>query len=226
MNKTTSGTEYFDCLAESWGGRFIPTGSMRNRLARFQTALNSRLVPRAKVLDFGCGTGEITAACASAGFELVGVDRSPQMIERARANHSDWQIRFEVLVDGSGPLRLPFKETEFAGVLASSVLEYIPDAKSVFAEMHRVTATGAWMFVTVPNVWHPIRIAEWVALKLAPILHLALPSRLHSHLIYIRLSVNRFGLERWVELLKRAHWDCVEVSGHLSPLLLIVARKS
>jgi SAM-dependent methyltransferase len=178
------------------------------------------------VLDFGCGTGEITAACAYIGFDLVGVDRSAQMIERARANHRGGQIRFEALSDGPGTLRLPFREKEFDGILASSVLEYIPDAGSVFAEMHRVTAARAWIFVTVPNVLHPIRIAEELAFKLIQILHLPLPPRLRSHLVYIRLSVNRFGVERWVELLKRAHWDCEEVSGYLSPLILIVARKS
>jgi ubiquinone/menaquinone biosynthesis C-methylase UbiE len=225
MNKTTGGTEYFDSLAASWGNRFTKSGSMRDRLTRFQLALTSRLTPGARVLDFGCGTGEITTACALAGFELVGVDRSAQMVQKARDNTRGGHTRFEVLADRPGPLRLPFEDKEFAGVLASSVLEYITDAVGVFTEMHRVTADAAWIFVTVPNVWHPIRIAEWLALKLSPILRSVLPARLRSHLVYIQLSINRFGAKRWSALLKSAHWDCVEVSGYLSPLILIVARK-
>ena len=210
MNKTTGGTEYFDSLAASWGNRFTKSGSMRDRLTRFQLALTSRLTPGARVLDFGCGTGEITTACALAGFELVGVDRSAQMVQKARDNSRGGHTRFEVLADRPGPLRLPFDEKEFAGV---------------FTEMHRVTADAAWIFATVPNVWHPIRIAEWLALKLSPILRSVLPARLRSHLVYIQLSINRFGAKRWSALLKSAHWDCVEVSGYLSPLILIVARK-
>ena len=226
MNNATEVAEYFDRLAGSWDRRFTASGSMRNRLARFQSAVSSRLAAGAKVLDFGCGTGDITVACASAGFRVVGVDRSSQMIERARANHSSGQIRFEALSEGPGAGRLPFGENEYAGVLASSVLEYISDLSSCFAEMHRVTAPGAWMFATVPNVFHPIRIAEWLALKLAPVLEPVLPARLRAHFLYIRLSLNRFGVNRWVALLQSRQWECVEVSGYLQPLLMIVSRKA
>jgi SAM-dependent methyltransferase len=37
------------------------------------------------VLELGCGTGRVGVPLAAAGFEVVGIDRSPAMLERARA---------------------------------------------------------------------------------------------------------------------------------------------
>lgn len=39
-----------------------------------------------RILDVGCGTGQLTAAIANSGATVVGFDASPSMIESARAN--------------------------------------------------------------------------------------------------------------------------------------------
>jgi len=41
--------------------------------------------PRSVVLDAGCGTGQITVRLAEKGYDLIGVDRSPEMLSVARA---------------------------------------------------------------------------------------------------------------------------------------------
>jgi SAM-dependent methyltransferase len=50
--------------------------------------------PVRRVLDLGCGTGGHAVVLASRGYEVVGVDRSPEMLERARARGSS--ARFEL----------------------------------------------------------------------------------------------------------------------------------
>ena len=49
--------------------------------------LISMLNPRAgeRILDFGCGTGELTNEIASSGAKLVGVDASQAMIDAAKS---------------------------------------------------------------------------------------------------------------------------------------------
>ena len=42
--------------------------------------------PRERILDLGCGTGQLTAKIADAGAEVVGLDASPDMIGQARQN--------------------------------------------------------------------------------------------------------------------------------------------
>lgn len=50
--------------------------------------------PGERILDIGCGTGHLTAQIAASGAEVLGLDRSAEMIERARAAHP--AIHFEV----------------------------------------------------------------------------------------------------------------------------------
>lgn len=52
------------------------------------------LAGRHTLVDVGCGTGRHTELLAAAGFELVGIDCSPHMIDVARARAP--QLRFEV----------------------------------------------------------------------------------------------------------------------------------
>jgi SAM-dependent methyltransferase len=47
-----------------------------------------------RVLDLGCGTGGHAVELAQRGYEVVGVDRSPDMLEHARARGSS--ARFEL----------------------------------------------------------------------------------------------------------------------------------
>lgn len=50
--------------------------------------------PGERILDLGCGTGRLTAEIAAAGAETIGLDSSPGMIDRARADHPSlaWQV--------------------------------------------------------------------------------------------------------------------------------------
>ncbi len=66
------------------------------RLAR-ETALLDRALaagPSRRVLDLGCGPGEHARFLASRGMEVVGVDSSPSMIERARAGGKSTAVGF------------------------------------------------------------------------------------------------------------------------------------
>jgi trans-aconitate methyltransferase len=46
-----------------------------------------------RVVDFGCGTGDLAAQIASLGSEVVGVDISPEMVDRARNKYP--QLTFQ-----------------------------------------------------------------------------------------------------------------------------------
>lgn len=55
------------------------------------------LAPKAgeRILDLGCGTGQLSAEIAKSGANVLGIDRSAEMIERAGANYP--ALRFEVV---------------------------------------------------------------------------------------------------------------------------------
>jgi trans-aconitate 2-methyltransferase len=100
------------------------------------------LAPRAggRILDVGCGTGQLTAEIARAGAEVVGVDSSEAMIDQARTNFPD--IGFEQVDVRS----LPFRE-EFDAVFSNAVLHWVKDADDAAAAMSRALKQGGRLVV-------------------------------------------------------------------------------
>lgn len=91
--------------------------------------------PGERILDLGCGTGTLTAEIAASGAQVVGVDRSPEMIEEARKKFPD--LRFEVCDARS----LKFF-AEFDAVFSNAALHWIPEAASVVEGVARALKPG------------------------------------------------------------------------------------
>ena len=87
---------------------------------RMASDLLELLAPRPgeRVLDLGCGTGELTAQIARAGAKVVGVDSSPAMIQQARRAFPE--ATFQV---GSGEA-LSF-DREFDAVFSNAALHWM-----------------------------------------------------------------------------------------------------
>jgi demethylmenaquinone methyltransferase/2-methoxy-6-polyprenyl-1,4-benzoquinol methylase len=61
---------------------FFPSGGSLRLRRRLVDALD--LQPGERVLELGCGTGQVTAALIAAGADVVAVDALPAMLDRAR----------------------------------------------------------------------------------------------------------------------------------------------
>ncbi len=72
---------------------------------QFGRDLLNMLAPKAgeRILDVGCGTGQLTADIANSGAEVIGIDLSAEMIAAASANFP--QLRFEVADIAASELR-------------------------------------------------------------------------------------------------------------------------
>lgn len=85
--------------------------------------------PGERILDLGCGTGELTAAIAEHAAQVIGVDSSPDMMARARAAFPG--LRFEV-ADGHDFTREALGvRTGFDAVFSNAALHWMsrdPDA--------------------------------------------------------------------------------------------------
>jgi len=94
------------------------------------------------ILDLGCGTGEIAARLAEMfpGASLVGVDLEEPHLERARAKCAPFgeRVRFQT----GDALALPFADDRFDLVVCRHVLQAVPDAARVLAEIKRVLRPG------------------------------------------------------------------------------------
>lgn len=80
--------------------------------------------PGERILDLGCGTGQLTRKIAESGAEVVGLDVSPEMIGQARQNFPELCF---VLQDAA---TMPF-ENEFDAVFSNAALHWMLNASSV-----------------------------------------------------------------------------------------------
>jgi SAM-dependent methyltransferase len=99
-----------------------------------------------EVLEVGCGIGVGTANLAREhACHVVGVDRSPRMIEWANRRAREWGVedRVELLI--ADATELPFEDGRFDVAFAESVLAFIDDPASAVREMARVVRPGGYV---------------------------------------------------------------------------------
>jgi 2-polyprenyl-3-methyl-5-hydroxy-6-metoxy-1,4-benzoquinol methylase len=99
--------------------------------------------PGGRVLDVGCGVGQVVDRLTQAGYEAYGVDVSEPNIVRAKKFCERCQV-----YDGK---RLPFPDRHFASVGALNVLEHVEEPESFLRELVRVAGTGGKVVVSSPN---------------------------------------------------------------------------
>ena len=97
------------------------------------------------VVDLGCGAGNLTALLRQRwpGAEVVGVDASPEMVERARQHEG---ITFEV-----GDVR-DWRPVRPVDVLVSNAtFQWIPDHLDLLPRLAHTVAPGGWFAFAVPG---------------------------------------------------------------------------
>lgn len=107
------------------------------------------------LLDVGCGPGIFLEYFWESGFDVTGLDASPDMLAAARSRlgpRADFHL-------GVGD-HLPFEDNAFDYVTLLNVLEFVDDAAAVLAEAFRVAARG--VLVAVLNRWSPYYLSHGV----------------------------------------------------------------
>lgn len=115
--------------------------------------LDAGIVRGPRVLDVGCGTGELAIALARRGYDVTGIDGSPVAIEKARANaaRNGLTVRFEV--QDATNLSLPDQyDAVFDSGLLHSLVRNDDAADAYLARLPDVAAPGATVFVLAVSV--------------------------------------------------------------------------
>jgi demethylmenaquinone methyltransferase/2-methoxy-6-polyprenyl-1,4-benzoquinol methylase len=99
--------------------------------------LVSRLPPGGHVLDVATGTGLVAAELLRRGFDVTGVDQSPEMLAFARRRFGERIALVEASADS-----LPFGDRTFDHLTFTYLLRYVDDPRSTLAELARVVRPG------------------------------------------------------------------------------------
>jgi 2-polyprenyl-3-methyl-5-hydroxy-6-metoxy-1,4-benzoquinol methylase len=105
----------------------------------------ARTPARARVLDVGCGAGEITSEIARAGFDVVGIDVAAEPLRRARARDPQLDVRL-VATDGEWPLA----DASFDAVWAGETLEHVLDTAAWLSQVRGVLRSGGTLVLSTP----------------------------------------------------------------------------
>lgn len=120
----------------------IHSPEYQRRIENIEPLLMKFMKERGRVLDLACGVGGFSFLLEDLGFEVVGLDNSNFMLEKARefAKERESRVKF---VEGDAR-ELPFGDNSFEYVLfIDSLVHFEPsDLSRVFREVARVLKPG------------------------------------------------------------------------------------
>ncbi len=214
---------HFDRIAPLY-----PAFKARNRYyhAFLKRWVRAMVPPGRKVLDVGCGRGEILSAVEpSVG---VGIDVAPAMVALARADHPGLDFRADAIEQFPG-------DESFDAALAVNLLEYTWDVGAVLGRIREALRdNGRLLIVTANPAWSPVFIAaSALGLRVPDCRRLFITNRdlmnlleLHGfEVVYERMQM---ALPKWIPVISSvvnavvSRIPAVRVIGSTQ---LVVARK-
>jgi trans-aconitate methyltransferase len=104
---------------------------------RFGRDLLTMLGPTAgeRILDVGCGTGQLTSEIAKSGAEVVGLDQSSEMIVAARDNFPELQFEVADIAETAF-------DSEFDAVFSNAALHWVRNQEGAIAAIARALKPG------------------------------------------------------------------------------------
>ncbi len=117
---------------------------LRAKLGEALRLMGHRAEP-AHALDFGCGSGNLTAQLLSLGLRVTAADVSEKFLDVVKKRFpGDKRLK---LVQLTGKDLSVFKDGLFDFTATYSVLHHIPDYLAAVREMSRVTAKGGIVYI-------------------------------------------------------------------------------
>ncbi|EHI10682.1 class I SAM-dependent methyltransferase [Mycolicibacterium thermoresistibile] len=119
--------------------------------------------PGVSVIDVGCGLGRHSFEAYRRGAHIVAFDQNAEELNevdtilQAMAEQREAPAGARAEVVKGDALDLPYADGTFDRVIASEILEHVPEDDRAIAELVRVLKPGGKLVVTVPR-WLPERI--------------------------------------------------------------------
>jgi ubiquinone/menaquinone biosynthesis C-methylase UbiE len=113
------------------------------------------------ILDLGTGTAQIPVELCrrSPTAQVVAIDLAEHMLAVGRENVSRARLEARIRLQRVDAKGLPFADATFGAVISNSIVHHIPQPAAVLAEVVRVAAPGAVLFLR--DLLRPTDEATW-----------------------------------------------------------------
>ena len=139
----------------AWAYDWVSRTFFRGEWRHWQRATLPALagIPGRRVLEVGCGTGDLQADLAAAGYQPYGVDLSPAMLRVAarKGRRRGGRLR----VARAATQALPFATGAFDAIVSTFPSEYIVDPRTL-AEIARVLRPGGRLVIVPAGALLPV----------------------------------------------------------------------
>lgn len=146
MSSSSSSIDNKDVAAQEWDA--VRYQSQHSFVYQYGTSLIDVLNPQPgeRILDLGCGTGELTNAISQrypGSIVVVGIDADATMIARAQQQYSNLDFR---LADARS-FALHDEEEPMDAIFSNAALHWVPDADRCIARMAAALSNRHGRFV-------------------------------------------------------------------------------
>ncbi|NUM55134.1 MAG: class I SAM-dependent methyltransferase [Candidatus Hydrogenedentes bacterium] len=120
------------------------------------------------VLDAGTGGGANVILGAWMGFRVTASDLARGALVALRDTAGRVRPPIRAGYAQSDSLALPFPDVLFDVVIASHIIEHLPEPRAFLCECIRVLRPGGVLRVSCPSRFHALRVGLWFGLRLDP----------------------------------------------------------
>lgn len=197
------------------GGQLKLDANLRSEPQMFMYQALARDLARrrpGRLLDWGCGFGQVSALLRAEGVDVVAFDVRPGLVAPTRERLERFpEIEAHV---SSDPVVLPFETDSFDTVLSCGVLEHVEDPDGSLDELRRILRPGGTFHVV--NLPNRFSYTERIARLLGRYYHGQLPDDRVYTKRDARDLLERHGFE--LREFRRAHMLPLTLGGPARPI--------
>lgn len=193
-----------------------------------------------RVLDMGCGAGVSSIILSNFGFEVVGIDMAPNLINQAEkllqnpaipwltpSGKAEGRPKFMV----GDMAKLDFQDESVDICFLASVLHHFPNHEVVIKEIYRVLKKNGIMIACEPNLFNlPYRLSFYLVNRKKavtsnefPLSPLSVEKDLKKYFKDVRLYQFR---ENDVPFLRQLGWFGRSVFGNLLKIIILFLKNN